>query len=210
MFLFFKARFLYNLIQFFLALLILKRFLIYLATRDLAWSFFIFWSMSFHLLKYLFLISSFLFNKFINIFFNKSSRFSFLFNWEYILQFLIMILTLEFLASLLAFCFHRSITFLNILSLKLSWTSKAFFNLLLNAVCLILSKHSFKVLNLCFFKSSLNCLKTFLFFSERILLKTYSLPNFAFINFKSPLFIFILLLSSFFSLHFCKISRQKP
>ena len=119
-FLFFKAKFLYNLSQFFLALLILNRFLIYLATLDLAWSFFIFWSISFHLLKYLFLISSFLLNKFNNIFFNICSLFSFFFCFEYILQFLIMILTLEFLASLFAFSFQASITFRIILSLKLS------------------------------------------------------------------------------------------
>ena len=85
---------------------------------------------------------------------------------------------------------------------------KALVNLLSKAVCLILSKQSFKVSNLCFFKSSLNFLKTFLLFSDLILSKTYFLPNFIFNNLLKPLCIFNLLFNSFSLLHFSKISLQ--
>ena len=120
LFLFFKAKYLYNFIQFFLALAILNRFLIYFATLSLACKSLSFWSISFHLLKYLFFISLFLFNKFNKIFFNICSLFSTFFFLAYNLQFLIIFSAANFLESLFPFSLQISKYFFKILSFNLS------------------------------------------------------------------------------------------
>ena len=199
-----------NFCQFSLALLILYLLAIYLATRSLQLWFCNLFLISFHLLKYLLNVSLFLVNIFIINSLIIWSLLSFFFLLIYIFQFLIIVSAPCFLAVLSEFSFQIVIIFFSILFLKLSGISKAPLSLLSKAVFFILSKHSFKVFNLWFFKSSLNLLKIFLLFSDLILSKTYLFPNLILNNLLKPLFILNLLFNSFSSLHFCKISLQKP